>query len=376
VLARGRRRAQRGSEALRAAVAAWLVARVAVGVGYVAARVAADELAPVHRPVQLAQGLFAWDAAFYRDIADRGYGGVAREGLRFFPLLPLASRALGWLFLGHVGLALVLIVQVAALASGVLLHRLGTFELRDREVAGAATWLLALLPPATVLVLGYAEGLLLLTSIGAFLAYRRKRWWPAAVLGVLAGLCRPVGAALALPALIEALRDWRRHRPAALVARAAAVAGPVVGTALYLGWVQHADGNWRLPLQLQNSADLRGGWSNPLSTVSHAVRAAANGGGLGEALHLPWVGLFLVLLVVCFRVLPVSYGLYSAALLLAALTGHTLGSFERYGLAAFPLVLALAVVVTHLRAERFALLASAIGLTAFTTLIFLNAFVP
>jgi hypothetical protein len=362
-------------DALRAALPAWLLARLAVGLGFAVALVAADELVPGHRPVQLGQGLFAWDAAFYRDIADLGYGGVAREGLRFFPLLPVLARVVAVPLFGNVGLALLLLVNAAALVAGVLLYRLAVHETGDRRVGERAAWFLALLPPAAVLVLGYAEALLLVCSIGAFLAYRKERWWAAVALGLLAGLCRPVGAALALPALLEAWPGWRQHR-SATVARLAAIAAPVVGTGIYLVWVQRTYGDWQLPLRLQNDPQLRGGWANPVSTVWDSVHALVSGGSLGEGLHLPWIGLYLVLLVICFRRLPASYGAYAGALLLGALTGHTLGSFERYGLAAFPLLLALAITLHPPSLERAAHLACAAGLTGFTTLLFLNAFVP
>lgn len=361
-------------EGLRAALTPWLLARGAVLLGFVVAVVAADELRPGDRPLQIDQGLFAWDAAFYRDIADFGYDGVAREGLRFFPLLPVAARVLAFPLFGHVGLALLLLVQVAALVAGVLLHRLALVETGDVSTARRAAWLLALLPPATVLVLGYAEALLIALAVGFFLAVRGDRWWLAAALGVLAGLCRPVGMTLALPALIEAARGCRGVPVRVLLPRAASIAGPVVGGAAYLAWVGHVYGDWELPLRLQNAAELRGGWANPVATVVDAVRAL--GDGMGEGLHVPWIAVFGVLLVVAFRTLPVSYGAWSAVLLLSALTGHTLGSFERYGLAAFPLVLALAVITRRPVLDRAVTVGAAAGLSAFAALTFLGAFVP
>lgn len=372
-----------GGVSLRVALGGWALARLVVAVGAVVAVVAADELVPGARTLQLDQGLFAWDAAFYRDIAEYGYDGVAREGLRFFPLLPLSARALSVPLFGNVGLALILVVSASALLAGALLHRLAIEELGDRRAAERASWLLALLPPATVLVAGYAEALLLAASIGAFLALRRRRWWWAGLLGAAAGLCRPMGLVLALPAAIEAARDLRpsgsdaaRLPVSAYLSRAGAVLGPVVGTGSYLAWVEWRHGDWALPLRLQNTADLRGGWSNPLSTVADAVRAAGDDGGLGEALHLPWIALFGLLLVLCWRRLPGSYTAYAGVLLAVALSGHTLGSFERYGLAAFPLVLALATVRCSRRLESAVLAASATGLAAFTTLELLGAFVP
>ena len=59
-------------------------------------------------------------------------------------------------------------------------------------------------------------------------------------------------------------------------------------------------------------------------------------GHVGTALHVPWIGLAVVLVVVCFLRLPASYGLFAAAVLLAALSGQNLDSFERYALPPCP----------------------------------------
>ena len=358
-------------EAFLAALPGWVIARLLVALGFMVALVASDELRPGKRPFQIRQGLFCWDAAFYRDIADYGYHGVAREGLRFFPLLPLASRALALPLLGNVGVALLALVNVAALVAGVLLYRIALYETHDRAVATRAAWLLALLPPATVLVLGYAEALLLVFAISFFLCIRTDRWWLAVVFGVLAGLARPVGMTLLVPAVIEALRHRRR-----LLSRVPAIVAPVIGGGLYLAWVGHVYGDWKLPLRLQNATDLRGGWANPLATVWHAVHSLVHGGKLGEGLHVPWIAVFAVLLVIAFRTLPFSYSAWSAVLLVSALTGHTLGSFERYGLGAFPLVIALAIAIRPPLVERAALIASGAALAGFTALAFVGAFVP
>ena len=46
------------------------------------------------------------------------------------------------------------------------------------------------------------------------------------------------------------------------------------------------------------------------------------------------------MVIVVFRTLPVSYGLYSVAIVGVAASGSNLDSFERYALSAFPLLLA------------------------------------
>jgi hypothetical protein len=359
---------------LVAAVPGWVVARLAVALGFLVAVVASDELRPGGRTLQLHQGLFAWDAAWYRDIAQHGYEGVAREGVRFFPLLPLAARYLSVPLLGDVGLALILIVNACALGTAILLHRLVREETGNRQVAARSAWLLALLPPAVVLVLGYAESVALLFAVGTFLLLRRRRWLPAFALAVLAGLCRPTGLLLAIPAAIEAGRGWNGARDR--VSRVAAVIGAPLGTALYLGWVQLHFHDWGLPLRLQNSSDLRGGWDDPVSAIWSSVRALVSDGRIGDGLHVPWIGLYALLLVVVFVRLPSSYGWFSLAVLGLALSGHSLGSFERYGLFAFPLIVALAMLTDEPRLERAVLTCAGAALAGYTMLIFVGAFVP
>ena len=359
---------------LVAAAPAWLVARLAVALGYMIAVIAADELRPGDRPLPLEQGLFAWDAAWYRDIADHGYDGVAHEGLRFFPLVPLVTRALSIPLLGNVGVALTLLVNVAALITGVLLHRLVREQSADRALATRAAWLVALLPPALVLVLGYAEAIALALVVGGFLSLRRKQWWMAALLGVLLGLCRPTGMLFAIPALIEGARDWRSGRDR--IGRLAAVLSGPAGTAVYLAWVEWQHGDWALPLRLQNTADLRAGWDDPLSAVWSSLDALVSDGRIGDGLHVPWIALFGVLLAVSFRRWPSSYGWFAGCVLVLALSAENLGSFERYGLFAFPLVLALASLTVEPRVERAALTAMGAGLVGFSVLVFLGAFVP
>ena len=91
---------------LRAAVAPWAVARVLVVGALLLSRHLYDEVGRDPRPVQLGQGLFAWDAAFYREIAEHGYAALPNSALRFFPLVPLMARGLGTVLLGHDALAL------------------------------------------------------------------------------------------------------------------------------------------------------------------------------------------------------------------------------------------------------------------------------
>lgn len=327
---------------------------------------------PTGRPPS---GLVGWDASWYLRIIESGYQHLPWESMRFFPLLPLSAKVLSP-FLGA-RLALLVVVNAAALGAGILIERLAREESGgDRALASRAAWILAFLPPAFVLAMGYAEALLIFFSIAMFLALRRQRWGWAIVMGLLAGLSRPLGVLLVVPAVIECCRELRRARPGERMLRAAAAISPGGGGLVYLGWSWLAHGDPLRPLRLQQEYDRRGGFENPVTRLAEAARQLLDGADLGSGLHFPWAIGFLVLLVVCFRKLPASYGAFAAAVLLVALSASNLDSLERYGLSAFPLVIALASILRPPWLERAALVLMGCGLTTYATLAFLGAYVP
>jgi hypothetical protein len=193
---------------------------------------------------------------------------------------------------------------------------------------------------------------------------------------VAAGLTRPVGALLLVPAAVEALRGWRATGPGERVGRLAAVAAPVVGTGAFLGWVGWRYGDALAPLRLQVEGGHHGRLVDPLVTLAHDASYLAHGHHLGEGLHLPWALVALALLVVAFRRWPVSYGAFAAAVLLVALTGSNLDSFERYALSAFPLVLAGASLTASRRVKWAVIVASGACLVGYAVLAFANVYVP
>jgi len=360
---------------LRAAFIPWVVARLLVGGALGVARYGFGELEGVRRPVPLDQGLFAWDAAFYRDIAEHGYGAI-HAGLRFFPLVPLLSRGLGVVFAGNEALALLVVANGSALLFGALLYRLALRETGDARMATRAAWFAALFPVASVLVMGYAEATFLAISVAMFLALRSQRWWWAALGGVLAGLTRPAAAILAVPAAIEAARTWRSATLQDRLARVAAVISPFVGSALYLVWVGREYGDAWLPLRLQNEASRRGGLANPVTRLVDGFDDLFGGDRFGSGLHVVWALVFVALVFVLAQRLPVSYAAYAGATVVFGLAAENLDSFERYAMSAFPLVLGVALVTEREEVERPAVVLAGAGLVGYGVLIFLGRYVP
>jgi len=351
--------------ALRAVAVPFLASRLLVLGALVATRDLLDGLEVVGRPVSL----LGWDAAWYRDIAAAGYGGNPDEALRFFPLFPVVARALATLPGVDAGTAVIVTANVAALFALSALYVLALEVRGDSALARRAVWWMALAPPSFVLVMGYSEGLFLVVTTLALLALRRGRWWWAAAAAFAAGLTRPVGVLLTVPALVEGIRA--RDRRAAVVAVA-----PFAGMLAYLAAVAgRGDGFW-YPLRAQEDPARRGAWVDPVRGVAHAVREAVSGDHPTVLLHLAAIAGLIALVVVLVRRGPVSFAAYAGVTLLVALCSRNYDSLERYALAAAPFALALADVTGGEERVRLTAVLAGGGMVALSMLAFAGVIVP
>jgi hypothetical protein len=320
-------------------------------------------------PQQTHDGLLAWDASWYRDIAAHGYSSAHSEGLRFFPLFPMISRAVAWLPGVSPAFAVVFVANVSALALGFALYGLVMQERHDDELARRAVWLVYLAPPAFVLVMGYAEPLFMTLAALTLIGLRSRRWWLAAVAGFLAGLTRPVGVLLALPAAVE---GWKTRDVKAV----APVVAPAVGLVAYLAWAAHLTHDFLYPLRAQEDPVRRGHWVDPVRAVAHNVHELFSGDHVSAGVHAVSAIVFVALLVVLVRRWPLSFTLYAGLALVVALSSKNLDSLERYGLATLPFVLAGADVIADPARERVALYLAGAALVLASILAFTGVLVP
>ncbi|WP_433449322.1 mannosyltransferase family protein [Streptomyces sp. CA-142005] len=143
-----------------------------------------------------------WDSLWYTRVAELGYGyevrlpnGDVHSNLAFFPLLPWLER------LGHAvtplsyadsGFAVVLLASLAAAC--------GIFAVADRvygpRVGICAVLLWEVLPVGIVQSMAYSESLFTALAAWSLYALLTGRWITAGTLAALAGLTRPVGAAV------------------------------------------------------------------------------------------------------------------------------------------------------------------------------------
>ena len=352
------------------AFVAWLVARVVVGIGYAAADAIASVL-ELRDTLHLQQKLITWDGTFYWAIANGGYDSVAREGLRFFPFYPGLAKILAWPLGGRVGLTLVLVSNAAAYVCLLLLRRLVEEETGDVDLARRSMWLLAVFPAAGIFVLAYGESVALAASLVAFLFIRRDRWWWAAGFGAVAGLTRPVGVLLIVPFAIEA---WlSRGRGGSVLSRLAAIASPVVGALMYLFWVGGEYGDWLEPVRIQR--ELRDGFQDPFTRLWDGVHTFVTTSQL-DAPNLVFALGFIALLIVAIRTQRVAWWAYAAVTLVVALSAVNIDSIGRYGLMAFPFVVALARVSEDERVMWGVLTLCGTGLAALTVMSTLGVYTP
>lgn len=353
---------------LRAALPSWIEARLYVGAAYVVTWGVIDRLEPPPDFSPIEDGLLAWDGTWYHQIAENGYVDAQDPAVRFFPLWPLLGRWVGWIG-DRPDIALAVLANVFALVAAVALHRLVTEETGDAAAARRTVRLMALFPSAFVLVLAYSEALYLALAITMFLALRHQRWWGGAALAYLAGLTRPVGALLALPAAVVAHQSGSLRRPAAL---ASVIAAPL-GAATFIIWSAVALDDWTAPLDRQR--ELRGDAAEPVGRWFSSV-GDAFGGDEGELFHLLAVGLLVFLTFVVVRRLSLDLVAYTVPSTLVLISADNLNSMERYALATFPLVIAAGLVSRSEFFDRWLPTASAVGLVSLTTLALNGVYVP
>ena len=298
-----------------------------------------------------------WDAYWYLSIARDGYRPPALDApeilssnIAFFPLFPLAMRALGPLFGGDLALGGLLLSWLAFFASLAALHRLLSLDL-DEPAAELGVWLFALQPWSFAFSAIYTEGLFFLLSVLAMLHARGGRLAVAATCGLLSGLCRLPGCLLVLPIGLEWLaRRPRRPRDLALLC---AIPLGTLGYLLYL---------WRLTGVPDAFFRSQRPWANNLVLGTKLLRWMIT--GRPERDQLLTLIACAALVAVAWRRVRTSYFVYLVASIALTVSAGMLTP-ARHVAAAFPVYAALACFCAgHRTRERALLGACAFGSAA------------
>jgi Gpi18-like mannosyltransferase len=307
-----------------------------------------------------------WDAANYTRIAQYGY--QTRYDVAFFPLFPLliasVAHPLGtWSYI-VVGM----LISNAAFLGALFVVYLLAVDSGSDQMARRAILYLSIFPTAFFFFAAYNESLFVLLTASTFLALRRRCWWLAGVLGLLAALTRATAVLLVVPYLYEL---WVAREQLVTSCRTLLFALlPLLliplGTALYClycwhirgdpfafatlqyHWARHLswpwDGIWQSLFQLL--------WNQPFGSFYQAHVLLDFGATLA----------LITLVILGWRKLRLRYALWALLLVLsmllnAAVSQDPLVSDQRFILEVFPAFITLAMLgVEHPRLHQALLL--------------------
>jgi hypothetical protein len=296
-----------------------------------------------------------WDSDWFLRIAEHGYSWPSSTPA-FFPLYPLLVAGLGWVFLGHILLAGVVISLTAGAAAFGLVYRL-TLDRLGEEMARHTVLFLAVAPTSLFFGAVYSESLFLLLTVAAFVAAERGRFWQAGVAGGLALLTRSAGVALVPALLVFAWQAPNRRRALAGVAVTPALFG--LYPLLLSLWIGHP----MAFLEAQRVVwERRVSPAGPLGGVIAAVQHR-------ELLDLGVAVALIVLGIVAWRRIGPAYGLYTLTSVAIPLTFVSdkipLWSIQRFSVVVFPAFMALATIARSRRAVMLTATILAAGLAVY-----------
>jgi Gpi18-like mannosyltransferase len=290
--------------------------------------------------------LLRWDSAFYATILYEGYNynnGTAN----FYPLYPLIAKALT-ILLGIDGLlALIVVANVAAILSVLLLFKYVRHDHGD-EVALLTIAFLSFFPTSLFLSAGYTESLALLSILCCFIFLKREQFILAAAFAGLASATRSTGLVL-LPVIIWELwckfaADYRRFFSYALLCSIIATSG----LCLYMLYLWSAFGS---PFMFVTA---HAEWENGDGWIGHNFISALLLKGffptqlsVHNLFDVWFFLLFLTLILVHRKWLPSSLYLFALGVLMLpylTLTGgpSKFTGMTRYILLAFPVFIVMA----------------------------------
>lgn len=301
---------------------------------------------------KLAEIFAAWDSGWYFDIAMRGYyyRPDGQSSVTFFPLYPMAMRAVAWPFgsseaaVWGAGIA----ISYAAFFAGlVALHHLTVRLLGDREIARRTVLYVAVFPFSFFLTSVYPSGVFFLLAVVSVSAAYHSRWWIAGLCGALATLTRPHGILVAIPLGLLALKGGNPRQISSRLLALAPVPSALVGYSLFvqslagdpLAWLNGQQqwgfslGHppWEQLLGVLGRIERYGGYDYFFTSESAAFRLFHGAAAL----------LLLALTPAVFQRLGAPLGIWVLVSLTIPLSGNALEGIGRYGAALFPVFMIL-----------------------------------
>jgi Gpi18-like mannosyltransferase len=334
-----------------------------------------------------------WDAFWYQRIVSQGYS--ATDGTaQFHPLYPWLAKPLTSIGISP-AISLIIISSLSGIALYYFFIKLAKFDLPP-DGSSFALILLAFAPPAFVLFAPYAEALFLLAAVLCMIFLRQKLWWMAGLMGGLATLTRQQGLFLAIPMAWE-LWEYAGYKPDNVIkhwkAWLALVLIPmgmllwIAYRAIILNDVQSNATNFQdfiYSIVISPSASkvvLIQQFIWPWQAIRNSLVVLTTKPDIDIWVNLIAAGIFLLLLVISWKSMRLSYRLYSLTIALVSFsyyTGpiHPYMGLPRHLLLAFPIFIGLATVIKNKWMKLLSVGISTAGMSFLLGLYVLNAWVP
>lgn len=265
-----------------------------------------------------------WDGGHYLGIAKVGYSEKSQYA--FFPLYPLAIRALNILVQNYL-LSAVLLSLASTFFGLQILYKI-TKDIFDKKIAFKAVLLLLIFPTSFFLITAYSEGLFFLLTISGFYFLRQNKLFWATVFITLASATRLVGLAVVAGFLIDILIRQGLNRKNFLV-----LLSPL-GFLLYCVFLYQQTGNPIYFITAENN------WQRSLVLPGIGFWQAIRSGSLDLIFGIVGAGLAFR----SFRFLPLSLAVYSLVSVAIPLFTPTLISIPRFLLVIFPIFILIALI--------------------------------
>ena len=275
-----------------------------------------------------------WDAAWYLDIAEKGYylcGEGKQANVVFFPLYPLIVHLTGYLTAGNLVLAGWIVSSVFLALAVAMLTRLTQEFHPEIDPARPALFLLVF-PTAFYLNAVYTESLFLFLSLAVVYFALKRNFVLAGAFTALASATRVAGVFLFVVLLVEFIQayGWRALFTIRILPLLLAPLGVV---AFFLHhWIVFGDFFLYLEVQKTFGRDFQ-------ADLQEYLVVRNNPDLVHTLLDLTFTLLAIILAFVALKRLRLSYSLYMLVTLAVALSTGTALGIARYAMVMFPIYL-------------------------------------
>lgn len=297
-----------------------------------------------------------FDAGFFLDVAQNGYGAAGNANWAVFPVFPVLVHVLALVLGGSQGaflLSAILIANLSAAGATALLYLLVRAEW-GVEIAKRTAWYFVFVPFGFYLAAPYPDSLFVLLAVGMLLLTRQHRWLAAGTLGALAAATRAPGTLLALVIVTELVVLWRSNRrtgrPTPVARGMLAAAMVPAGLVAFLAYGKVKTGDWLVTQSV--SANV---WGRDITDPADGVKRlldSAHWGQPASYLFSPANTLLLVILgyalIRGYRRFAATYTAFTAVLVAAAIS---YGSLQSLGRTSLPIVPGLVLLAILTRSE-------------------------